>query len=83
MATGRRSGPEVASLGSRNPANPPLPSPTGEAAVYDLGSGTFDTAALQVEAGETKILGSPEGIEWMEEPIQATTVASAAVSSNH
>jgi actin-like ATPase involved in cell morphogenesis len=34
-------------------------------AVYDLGGGTFDTAVLLVEAGEMRILGSPEGVEWM------------------
>jgi actin-like ATPase involved in cell morphogenesis len=34
-------------------------------AVYDLGGGTFDSAVLLYEAGETQLLGVPEGVEWL------------------
>ncbi|WP_256789277.1 Hsp70 family protein [Frankia sp. AvcI1] len=34
-------------------------------AVYDLGGGTFDAAVLRMEAGQARILGNPEGIEWL------------------
>ncbi|WP_261567482.1 Hsp70 family protein [Frankia gtarii] len=34
-------------------------------AVYDLGGGTFDAAVLRMEAGEARVLGVPEGIEWL------------------
>ncbi|CAO5147261.1 Hsp70 protein [Frankia sp. AiPs1] len=34
-------------------------------AVYDLGGGTFDTALLRVTGREARILGVPEGVEWL------------------
>ncbi|MCK9896348.1 Hsp70 family protein [Frankia sp. AgB32] len=34
-------------------------------AVYDLGGGTFDTAVLRAEGGQARILGMPEGVEWL------------------
>ncbi|WP_248837667.1 Hsp70 family protein [Frankia sp. AgKG'84/4] len=34
-------------------------------AVYDLGGGTFDTAVLRFEGDQARILGMPEGVEWL------------------
>ncbi|OAA29214.1 Hsp70 protein [Frankia sp. EI5c] len=34
-------------------------------AVYDLGGGTFDSAVLRCEAGAPRLLGTPEGVEWL------------------
>ncbi len=34
-------------------------------AVYDLGGGTFDSAILLREGGGLRLLGTPEGVEWL------------------
>ena len=34
-------------------------------AVYDLGGGTFDATVVRLVDGDVKILGDPEGVEWL------------------
>ncbi|MEX5635956.1 Hsp70 family protein [Parafrankia sp. FMc2] len=34
-------------------------------AVYDLGGGTFDSAIVLQEGGRLRLLGTPEGVEWL------------------